>query len=587
MSRLSNGIALGVAGTALALSLAVPGHGQTIPTDAQPICAVSAPAFAAMFESGTPTLNGVVKPADSQVNLSPNCGFFNWTEQMYLWLTSPAPSRYGGGGRIMFSPTFYTVSPPFVENGQTRRKFIQNNPRLPINMFLRATELGPHMLPATITKTGQLVEVARPDPRKPVAPVVRASNGALVRLTDAKRTSSGEVQLFSAGKPIVARKLTLPMIKRPMVKMPAGPMMAVVPRAEVANAIQARKIVINGLPILIDSNSNVIDVESGQAGGGGVLLSQNGSLIYYITAVNDVFAYSRTMRGAAVIPDNTSLTMPLTAADANAIVAFAAAHGRTIVDPEALAIETKSSWVEASAVPNPQDYVTVRATIPTFTKSTDPVTHVETWTPSGQKTVTLAMAAIHVVGSTLGHGEMVWGSFEHFGNSPNAAYTYNSTSGPNPKTVPQSTAGTWLFAPSNSAGPFNAETASWNDVTGAITGEPAVLPMAVMRMHPWGSVGTNASMNTQVISSTASIMGMLLAGDVRRNYFQIGTTWTIGGAAPNGSNEVGTNLLANSTLETFMQANASGSNPGTNCFDCHQTNKTTVSHSYNMLKPLF
>ena len=47
------------------------------------------------------------------------------------------------------------------------------------------------------------------------------------------------------------------------------------------------------------------------------------------------------------------------------------------------------------------------------------------------------------------------------------------------------------------------------------------------------------SLNTQVIGSNASVISQLLGGDVRRNYFQLGTTWTIGGAAPNGANEVG------------------------------------------------
>lgn len=581
MNRLLNGIAFGATTVATALIIAHPGHGQTLPTNAQPVCAVSPSSFAGMFESGSITLNGAVKPANSQAALTPNCPFFAWSEQMFLWMTSPAPQRYGGNSIIMFSPAFYTVSPPFEENGQTRRKFLSNTPGLPIRMFLRATELGPHMLPATLTKSGQLVEVQRPDPRKPIPPVVRLQSGKLVRLSTVRRAPSGELQFFSAGKAVQVRKLNTPLIKRPMIKMPSGERIAVVPRAEASRAILARKFVINGIPVLIDPANNVIDVESGQAGGGGVLFSQNGSLIYYITAVNDVFAYSRTMRGPAVIPDTTSLTMPTTAADAASIVSFAAAHGKTIVDPEALAIEAKSSWVEASSVPDPQNYVSVKATIPTFSVST--VNGNTVWTPNGEKTVTLVMVGMHVVGSTLGHGEMVWGSFEHFGNAPNAAYSYNSTGGL--VNVPQNTAGTWLFTPNGSSGPFNVATGSWDDTNGTITGTPTLGPNAVLRMHAWGSLGSNASMNTQVISATASVRNMLIVGDIRRNYYQIGTTWTVGGAAPNGGNEVGTSLLANSTLETYMQA--SGADNGTNCFSCHVTNKTTVSHSYNVLKPLF
>ena len=90
--------------------------------------------------------------------------------------------------------------------------------------------------------------------------------------------------------------------------------------------------------------------------------------------------------------------------------------------------------------------------------------------------------------------------------------------------------------------------------------------------------GNSTAMNTQVISANAAVISQLIAGDVRRNYFQIGTTWTIGGAAPNGANEVGTNQLSNTTMETFVQ--------GSNCFSCHTTNKVVVSHVYSKLKPL-
>jgi hypothetical protein len=571
-------IGLGVTAAAAALILR-PADAQTVPTDAQPTCAIPPPAFANMFESGTVTLNGVVRPADSTVSLTSDCAFFSWTEQMYLWLTSPAPARYGGGGRIMFSPAFYTVTP---QSGG-RRNFLRNDPRRPIRMMLRATELGPHLLPALLARTGQVVEVARPDPRRPVPPVVRLQTGASVRLGDVRRTPAGTLQFFDArGRQVQVRRLALPTLRRTMVRMPDGRQRPVVPVASVRDAIQARQLVFHGVRIFIDANNNVIDVEPGQAGGGGVLLSQNGSLIYYIIAVNDVFAYHRTMQGAAVIPTPTGITFPMTMADANAVVAFAAQHGTRIVDPEALAIETKSSWVEASAVPNPDDYVQVDATIPVFDTSNPNM-----WVPvpNQERRVRLVMVGLHVVGSTLGHGEMVWGSFEHLGNAPNAAYTYDSITGP--RTIPQNMGGTWLFSPSGWAGPYNPLHASWDDTTGNIDGIPGgspILPTPVLRMRPWGSDGSDAFMNTQVISSNASVIGQLAPHDVRRNYFQLGTTWTKGGDSPTPTNQVGTNQLANGTMETFMQAIPPGSS--TNCFSCHGSNTVAVSHVYRIMNPL-
>jgi len=552
-----------------------PAYAQPMPTDAQTLCGISPPAFAAMFESGAVTLNGAVRPADSTITLTPNCPFFEWSAQMFLWLTSPAPRRYGGSGRIMFSPAFYTVSPPGADG---RRTFLRNERDRPIRMMLRATELGPHLLPALLARTGQVIEVARPDPRNPVQPVVRLQNGARIRLGDVRRTRAGGLQFFDTrGRQVQVRRPALPRVRRTIVRMPDGRRMSVVPVASVREAIQVRQFVLRDIPIFLDARSNVIDVEPGQAGGG-VLISQNGSLVYYITVVNQLFAFHRTMQGPALILPGTTLTFPLTMADANAVVAFAAANGTTIIDPEALAIEAKSSWVEASSVPHPDDYIQVEATIPTFDTSNPNM-----WVPNGQKTVTLAMVGIGIAGSTEGQGEMVWGSYEPFGNAPNAAYDYLGPTGA--QTMPQNTAGTWLFTPGGWPGPFNAMHASWNSATGNIVGTPAG-PSPVLRRRPWGSDPSDAVTNTQVISLNASVIGQLKPGDVRRNYFQVGTTWTIGGQAPDNSNQVGTNQLANSAIETFVQA-AGPTGTGSNCFSCHGTNTVEVSHVYRQMHPLF
>jgi len=554
-------------------------HAQAVPNDAAGGCPIPPATVASFFESGAVTLNGVVKPADSTAVLVPNCGFFQWTEQMFLWLTSPAPASYGGGSHIMFSPQFFIVSP---EDSSGRRTFIQNSPRLPINMFLRTMELGPHGLPIVMSRTGQVVEVQREVPGlKPL--VLRLSNGKTLqasKIASVIRTEQGTLAFLDAkGTTFKPKMLALTPAIRQRVLLAPGQPSTVVPAKAFTSAIQARKIIISKIPIFIDPAGNVIDVEPGQADSG-VLLSQNGSLIYYITAVNDVFAYHRTMQGAAVLPFNTPVTFPMTSADVSAVVAFAAGKGHTIKDPNALAIETKSSWIDASTVPNAGDYVQVSAVVPTFDKSNP-----NNWVPNGQTTLKLVMLGLHVVGSTNGHGEMVWGTFEHLGNAPNATYAYNSTSGP--KTIAQNTAGSWLFTPSGSAGPFNVTNNSWTG--SAITGTP-VSAAAVLRAKPWGTNdGGNpanaASLNTQVISANASVISQLNAADVRRQYFQLGTTWTIGGAAPNGGNEVGTSHLANATMETFAQG-VTPSDPSSNCFSCHTTNKVSVSHIYRELKPL-
>jgi hypothetical protein len=572
MSFARNSLILAAATALGAIAVSKPVTAQTVPMDpAVGNCQVSAAQFASMFVSGNVTLEGVVKPADSTVQPMSNCAFFMWTEQMYLWLLSPAPRSYGGGGRILLSPAFYTVSPVGSDG---RRTFLRNQVGRPFNMFLRTTELGPHELPALLSRSGQVVEVASVR-RNPRLPLIRLESGRTAQLGTVRRVEGGRLQfLDQGGKPLAVRKLAPPPVRRQMVQMLDGRRLALVPRSAIQNAVRAQKLIFGGIPVFLDSAGNVIDVEPGQADGG-VLISQNGSLIFYITFANQMFAFHRTMQGPAVIPQNTNISFPLTAADGAAVQAFASAHGTTIIDPQALALEVKSSWVESASIPNPNDYIQVDATIPTFNKSNP-----ELWIPNGQKTVKMAMVGIHIVGSAKGNGELIWGTMEHFGNSPNGAYSYSSTTGN--KNIGQNTSGTWLFTPNGAAGPFNGMKASWDTTTGNLVtttpGSP-IAPTTVLRLMAWGMPGNSLAMNTNVISANSTVISQLLAGDIRRNYFQVGSTWTSDGQGGTGGNEVGTNQLSNTTMETFVQP--------FNCFGCHNTNKVVVSHVYPKLKPLF
>src|SRR5438132_502879 len=88
---------------------------QALPTDAGSSCLTSLTSaeFNSWFESGAVSLNGAVKPANSVLFPDiPNCSFYKWSEQMFLWLTSPAPPRYGSGGLVINTPAFYDVSLP-------------------------------------------------------------------------------------------------------------------------------------------------------------------------------------------------------------------------------------------------------------------------------------------------------------------------------------------------------------------------------------------------------------------------------------------------------------------------------------------
>jgi hypothetical protein len=572
----------------LAIAIGLLGRGagaQAIPTDPQGGCPVSAAKFASWFETGTPALNGVVKPADS-VNFPgvPNCDFYDWSKQMYLWLTSPAPSRYGGGSRIFDSPTFFDVSPPDA-GGQ--RTFSQHEPGFIKFFRVRMNKPGPHNLPIIVDKQHRLFEVQRAKVGPTGKPVVLNAANKEVEISRIAVSATKKATFFDAeNKALTGAKvarLTLPAVKAGPAPIIRGKKATLAP----AKINLAQMFVLGNRPIFVDLLGNVIDTEEGQAGTDATLMSQGKSLVYFATMVNDVYAYFLTgNKDNAFSPAFT--TFPITQGDLTKIVNFAATKSVTFPDPNALAIEIKTAWVEASTLANPNDYITMNATVPAYnTASTSQ------WTPNGTRNVKLALVSVHVVGSTKSHPEMIWATFEHFGSTPNASYSYNSTTGL--KTVSQSTAGTWLFSTTNSTGQFNCEHMTVDITNGNINAvvppgacappvPGTISPSDTLRTNPWGIAGSNASSNTQLISShnTTQVPG----GDVRNNYFMTGATWTPFGIPPTATNGVGTNKLANSALETYTQ--------GMNCFACHlgfnmlgDPSGGGLSHVYGPLKPLF
>jgi hypothetical protein len=567
-----------------------PPNPQLLPTDAQASCSVPSATFATWFQSGSVSLNGVVNPANSvSFTNVPNCSFYQWSEQMFMWLNSPTPPAYGGGGgRIFDSPTFFDVSPPAADGSRT---FIPHTPGVIRSFSLRAAQAGAHGLPVIVDRGGEMLEVQTP--ASGTIPQVRDASGQLVNVAHAR----------------------LGVDRRPVLLAPNGSVIRLQPSPKVQrgretqgnNGFTVRKFVIDGITILVDSALDVIDVEQGQADGS-VLEAQNGSLIYYATIVNDVYAYFATgTKDGGIAPAPTQF--PTTQADLNKITTFATAHGKTFPDPNALAVEIKTAWVETTSLANPSSYITMTATIPTYNTSNP-----AQWTATNsQKTTTLALVGMHVVGSTAGHPEMIWATFEHFANAPRGTYSYINTSNQT-ITVPQNTAANWLFATNNSNGPFNCTHMQFiSPNISALSPAPPcpantiISPSDTIRWKPWGGATdispnpidpSTAASNTEVIAINNSVRGMIPSGDLRQDYIMTGATWTIFGASPqpafasptpgNPGNQVGTSQLSNATMETYEQGvDNTSANGGSNCFSCHASNTTTVSHVFGPLKPLF
>ena len=552
----------------------------TLPSDAGSSCLTSlTPAeFNTWFESGAVSLNGSVKPANSVTFPDvPNCSFYKWSEQMFLWLTSPAPPRYGGGGLVMNTPVFYDVSLPDL-SGQ--RHFVPHTSDLIRAFNLRTAQRGVLDLPIILEKrTLRMLEIIPPVLAPSGRQLVMDGRGNEVEVADARFTDNKPVLLDINGRAIESprailrsrRDTTIAPFERRLKKFRAFD------RSELV-----QKFVFKDRIILLDLFGNFPETEQGQADGG-VLMAQNGSLVYYALFVNNVMALYRTMLGATV-PLGTKF--PLTQTELNAITAFAAAHGQSpVVDSEALSIEIKTSWVEAQGLVDADKFIQMRAIVPTYDK-----TNPNDWVPNGTKTVMLAMVGMHIVGSTgstnasnanHGHPEMLWATFEHLSNDPAAQYIYAKTPS-GTTTVPQNTAGNWVFCANGATGPFNEMRMRMGgaNLDHIVPNPPFPISASnILRTMPFGLPGSSSTGNAEVISLNGIVRSLLDANDIRRNYFHEGTTWTIFGASPTAGNQVGTNKLENTTLETFFQGN--------NCFSCHSTNTTAVSHIFDDTKPLF
>ncbi len=252
-----------------------------------------------------------------------------------------------------------------------------------------AKQVGPNKLPVVIDKQGRLFELD-PDPKNAKPLELNEVSGKKVHISSVQRLTDGKRLFRDDQGQAIEPKLSVPTTP------PAGK-----DSGQPPSPGRAQKFEVNGAAVLLDDAGDVIDVEVGQANASEALIAQNGSLIYYGIAVNDVFAIYRTMLGATV---PAGKLFPTTQGELDTITAFATTNGRTLANPSALAIEIKTAWIEADGLTDLSSYITTKATVPVFDK-TDP----NSWKPNGKKETTLALVGVHVVkhgrasGIGLGH----------------------------------------------------------------------------------------------------------------------------------------------------------------------------------------
>ncbi|UTW58147.1 hypothetical protein KFE96_15175 [Kordiimonas sp. SCSIO 12603] len=358
--------------------------------------------------------------------------------------------------------------------------------------------------------------------------------------------------------------------------------------------------------------------ETGQAGGGGVLISQNGSIVYYGIHVNDVYAYYLTGVKSGSI---TFHDFPNTPDQLKAVVDFAKSQGTTLSDADALTMELKTSWVDVTTVSNPKDYLVINAEVPRYERRGNKV-----WPVAGTEPKQLALVGMHIVGTVQDHPEMVWATYEHISNAPDAAFSYNNNTGGTTNLPTQNSTG-WEFSGKTDRGiQWNAETArvysgpsdklpvckqqtcNPGDIVAYMDG--VISPSLTVRMNPWGSATSDAGKkyiqdpdnNAQIISVNNDVMSMLPSGDTRKNYFLVGAVWTQHGNIPtynSGDNgkftQKGSLGLANATMETYHQVFASSPQQAdAGCFMCHSISVNQaaakqgveVSHIFDDILPL-
>ncbi len=200
-------------------------------------------------------------------------------------------------------------------------------------------------------------------------------------------------------------------------------------------------------------------------------------------------------------------------------------------------------------------------------------------------TTDLALVGFHLVYAPAGHPELVWATFEHVANAPDGPCTGKATTPP---------AGFKKWTYNNSADPdcSTSHVNHWQNAT------PAPYPIVqAVRNWAYGNDPNQAAAQENIHAIEAlnrSVAGGLPADSVWKNYYLVGTVWTVNGALPptqpsldsnhelKGGNLGGSDLLANVTMETFRQTEPDLS-ATKSCFFCHtaeQKHTYLVSHVF-------
>lgn len=285
--------------------------------------------------------------------------------------------------------------------------------------------------------------------------------------------------------------------------------------------------------------------------GGGVLVDQEGQIVWYSTHMNDAyFAFVQKNGGAGYGNAPDSLNFPVGAA------------------------VFKASWKVVPDGTTPAGFYTEKSTVPLLlNKPNGKGIMVD---PSGKtRPVTVALVGLHVVGVTDNHPEFLWATFEQLQNAPDLPPNLQPDS-----TTPVSNQ-SFTFYKANT--PANACNAASPAPKVSDPAKQTLTPITnVFRQFATGNAAPNRTADIDAINTAAQgemkNMGTFKPPQPKEtvwaNYKLIGTLWLQANTLkPNDNNMVsegvGSVNLANSTLETYFQGT------DISCFLCHNTEGST------------
>jgi len=294
-----------------------------------------------------------------------------------------------------------------------------------------------------------------------------------------------------------------------------------------------------------------------QQAGGGIVVDQNGQIIWYSTHMNPAyFQFVQKNGGAGYANASATLNFPVGAA-------VFKASWRVVQDRE----DTSKLYTEKTTIPilvnNPCGGIMVD--------------------PAGKtREVTVALVGLHVVGVTENHPEFLWASFEHDNNAPDLPPGMQ----PNSSQPVSSSKGFAFYAANTPANACNPQCVNLQ-VTDPVKQTVGPVTNVFRQFAQGGPIPAQRGQDITNVNEAArkemASMGRLkppqLKETVWANYRLIGTLWLAQpgtlqpGIGPLEVCGVGSVNLANSTLETYFQGpqnNFNGNNVS-NCFMCHNT----------------